>query len=146
MENIDHFSAEKSIQLIKKMLNTTNDIHSEKIDKKTKTKLVSIITKVQSVLDYDGIYAMVLFLNSKNGKEEFRIGKNKDLANTISNELMEYIKNFYEYLQHDIFSKTLAIERAQELIKNKEDVVLSKEIISKILTYARYYVKSMEES
>ena len=88
------------------------------------------INKLLGVLANDGVFAMWIYVRSKKDIDE--------------NKLMEKIKPIFSYvkeMESDGFQKYF-----EELSKNLNDLLFFREILEKVLIYARYHAKAMGDS
>ena len=107
----------------------------EEIKKKEKdqTKYKNEIDKVLGVLSNDGVYAYYVYVNSKKIEDVFlekikAILEYIDIRDTNENSINELNQEFFETLS-----------------ENLSDLLFFREILEKILIYARYHAKAMGE-
>lgn len=90
----------------------------------------NIIQKSLGVLQEDGLFAFILFLESKN------------------NDVNKRIKNKTAQLLHEVglindANDTNMREKILEITKNIDDMFLAKDLIERTLIYARYHAKAL---
>ncbi|WP_295102293.1 hypothetical protein [uncultured Candidatus Kuenenia sp.] len=108
-----------------------------------KNKTETLITKSLGVLQEDGIYASLLYLESQ-GKE------NPDGTKTPEKQAAEAIRKLnYRLLQQNIPEGLLAEEKnalaeiRNKLSNNLDALFLAKELLERTLVYARYHAKAL---
>ena len=102
----------------------------------------SLVNSALAVLLEQGVYAVFLFLCSRTGKE-------KKAAKSIHAKLFELIKEYFSGLQEDTGTpdKTELMEAIRKKFqKDYEDIFFAKDLIEKVLVYARYHIKSREKN
>lgn len=111
-------------------------------DVKNKAKIENIIQKSIGVLQEDGVFAFIVYLNSVK-KED------KEVAKKIIESIIDLLKKD----EIKIITNTTNINNQnsilQEFIKLGEridNLLLAKTLIEKTLIYARYHVKSLEQN
>lgn len=105
---------------------------SSKLAQESKIKeKANIIDKAMGVLINDGVYAYYLYCKDNEIEEELVLG--------IINEFKAYVNLSYHKEKFDL--KEIP-EYLSELSKNINALLFFKEIIEKILTYLRYYLKA----
>ena len=109
----------------------------EEIKKKgnEKTKYKNEIEKALGVLSNDGVYAFYVYVKSK---------KIDDVFLTKLNEISEIIK-VYEKKKSKEQIKELNEQYFEKISENLNSLLFFREILEKILIYARYHAKAMEE-
>lgn len=109
----------------------------EEIKKKgnEKTKYKNEIEKALGVLSNDGVYAFYVYVKSK---------KIDDVFLTKLNEISEIIK-VYEMKESKKQIKELNEQYFEKISENLNSLFFFREILEKILIYARYHAKAMEE-
>ncbi len=96
---------------------------------KDKTKYKNEIDKVLGVLSNDGVYAYYVYVKSKKIDDVF-LSKLTEVLQFIS------LKNSYKELNQSFF---------EELSRSLNSLLFFREILEKILIYARYHAKAMGE-
>ena len=118
MENLDAVINKVGYQLVKEIENTG----------KEKTKYKNEIDKALGVLSNDGVYAYYVYVKSKKIETIFlETLKSLKTYCSISSEDNDW-QNFFENLSEDLPS-----------------LLFFREILEKILIYARYHAKAMED-
>lgn len=132
--NLDLEAARNSQILIS---DTSKDIvETEKNNKRkpTKNEVENLITKTLGVLQENGVYGCILYLDSRTNKAE------KAISSQIITRLIQITKdniisgnndNIYDYLENDICS-------------DLDRLILTKQLWEQTLTYARYGAKARE--
>jgi len=100
----------------------------EKKEKSDRRKYKNEIEKTLGVLVSDGVYAYFVYVKSK---------KIDDIFLETLNQITEFI---------DGESKKLDQEYFQNLSKNLKKLLFFREVLEKVLIYARYHAKTMEDS
>ncbi len=102
--------------------------------KNTSSEVENLITKTLGVLQENGVYACILFLNSRTSEAE------KKISPVVQKELIDITKRVvkastnndnYEYIMDDICSDI-------------DILLLTKQLWEQTLTYARYGAKATE--
>ena len=111
-------------------------VETEKNNKRkpTKNEVENLITKTLGVLQENGVYGCILYLDSRTNKAE------KAISSQIITRLIQITKdniisgnndNIYDYLENDICS-------------DLDRLILTKQLWEQTLTYARYGAKARE--
>jgi len=116
----------KMVQNLDALINKIGSKIAESIDQKDKTKYKNEIDKSLGVLSNDGVYAYYVYVKSKKVDDVF-LDKIKDITNYTETKLDN---NDYE-------------SYFQSLSQNLNDLLFFREILEKILIYARYHAKAM---
>ena len=96
---------------------------------KNKTKYKNDIDKALGVLSNDGVYAYYVYIKSKKAEDIF-LNKLTGILQFV------HLKNSYTELNQQFF---------EELSEDLNSLLFFREILEKILIYARYHAKSMGE-
>lgn len=111
-------------------------VHSiDKSEKKNVKELENKLRKVQGVLQEDGIYAMFLWLESKEGKNIRKILIELLNESDIREHLLTNSSNFPDGFSE--FCEILLREVAQDIDK----LLFMKKLLERTLTYALYHAK-----
>lgn len=94
---------------------------------KEKTKYKNEIDKSLGVLSNDGVYAYFVYVRSKKVDDIF----------------LNKIKPISKFIGTDNTEKALNQEFFEKLSENLSDLLFFREILEKILIYARYHAKAM---
>ena len=100
---------------------------------KDQTKYKNEIDKVLGVLSNDGVYAFYVYVKSKKIEDVF-LEKIKGILEYI--DIKDDNENSYNELSQEFF---------ETLSENLSDLLFFREILEKILIYARYHAKAMGE-
>lgn len=100
---------------------------------KDQTKYKNEIDKVLGVLSNDGVYAFYVYVKSKKIEDVF-LEKIKGILEYI--DIKDNNENSYNELSQEFF---------ETLSENLSDLLFFREILEKILIYARYHAKAMGE-
>lgn len=147
--NLENFCASKSFELKEALIGGKN---ISEINKTDKSKIENAITKSLGVLEHDGVYALFLYLGSKNGKKEFEItnpdtNEKIDLSEKLINNLLNIIEDCDVLSINDSNNKPQNSDDILiKLTSNRNDLHLIKAIFEKTLIYARYHVKALKVS
>ncbi|MDK2922215.1 MAG: hypothetical protein PWR24_1772 [Desulfonauticus sp.] len=95
--------------------------------KKDKTKYKNEIDKSLGVLSNDGVYAYFVYVKSKKVDDIF----------------LNEIKSISKFVGNDNTEKELNQEFFEKLSENLSEILFFREILEKILIYARYHAKAM---
>lgn len=104
--------------------------------RKVNAKKVDLITKALGVLQEQGLYAFVLFCESRSSNE--RAGADK--IKTLSMELLKEL----DLINNGDFLDELRKEGG--LLTKLDDLMLAIQVLEKSLIYARFHAKAMKES
>ena len=97
---------------------------------KKKTKYKNEIDKALGVLSNDGVYAYYVYVKSKKDMEHVFLNKLTDMLQFV------HLKNSYTELNQSFF---------EELSDDLNSLLFFREILEKILIYARYHARAMGE-
>jgi len=97
-------------------------------------KAEALITRALGVLQEQGLYAFVLFCESRSDREKAGAEKIRDL----SKELLKELKL--------INDGDLIEELRKDLLTRLDDLMLGIQVLEKALIYARFHAKAMKES
>lgn len=111
--------------------------------------LERLVTKALGVLQEQGVYAMILFLQSRTGEE-------KDIAPIICNQLnssLSSVKDKFPGFLKDITipdektskEKVLAFYSSDEVMGNTDTLFLIRDLFERTLTYTRYGAKALKK-
>lgn len=89
------------------------------------------ITKALGVLQEDGIYAFYLYLASK---------KKQGVYCVLERETKKLLKNPFP----DLDTNRSGCQFARDIISDLDRLLLAKEILERVLIYARYHAKAMD--
>lgn len=119
MFNLDQIAAETAQEMVK------NAGAPKELD--------ILVTKTLGVLQENGVYACVLFLDSRSGKE-------KGMAKTIRKQLEEELKkaSLYQPKPNGDLGEWIATKLASQL----DQLLLVKQLWEQTLIYARYWAKA----
>lgn len=120
MENLDRLCAE----------------YGYKFADETK-KAETLITKALGVLQEQGLYAFVLFCDSRGGAE-------KQGADKIKGITAELLKDKLSLIGSEDLLKE--IRRENGLASKLDDLMLAVQVLEKFLIYARYHAKAMSNN
>lgn len=101
-------------------------------------ELENLITSALAVLEEQGLYALFLFLKAQTGK-------NKEIANSVSDKLFGFLKTTPQWksllsCSGDIFAAL------QEAASDLDNLLLARDLVRQSLVYARYHARLPEES
>jgi len=116
-QNLDALINKVGHEIVEKIKN--------KGDKKTKSKYKNEIDKALGVLSNDGVYAYYVYVKSKKVDDVF-IDELKQITKFIKEPEIELNQKFFEDLSQDL-----------------NGLLFFREILEKILIYARYHAKAM---
>lgn len=96
----------------------------------------TIVQKSLGVLQEDGLFAFVVYLESK------KQPKDKEIVERILKSAADLLNKIE--LEKDI-DETNIREKIHEITKNIDDMFLAKELLERTLIYARYHAKALTE-
>ena len=101
-------------------------------------ELENLIASALAVLEEQGLYALFLFLKAQTGK-------NKEIANSVSDKLFGFLKTTPQ--QKSLLSCSADIFAAlQETANDLDRLLLARDLVRQSLVYARYHARLPEES
>ena len=115
-QNLDALINELGYKIVKKIESKGND----------KTKYKNEIDKALGVLANDGVYAYYVYVKSKKVDDIFLSDEIKPIIQFVEGEGKELDQNFFGNLSQDL-----------------NNLLFFREILEKILIYARYHAKAM---
>lgn len=107
-----------------------------------KTKNENMITKALGILQEDGVYAFVVYLASK-GAFEARDPDEK-VAESILSNIFEFLKKL-ELVSDNSEDKENVYKQFLSLTQDLDKLLFAKDLIEKILIYARFHAKALGE-
>ncbi len=107
----------------------------EKAEKKKEMK--NLIQKSLGILQEDGVYAFVVYLDSEGA---FKNGK---VANRILSKIFELFTGDNTKLIEGIYERENVYKQIQKLSENIDNLFLAKDLIERTLIYARYHSKAL---
>ena len=119
MNNLDAVINKIAYQLVEKI----------KEQGKQKTKYKNYIDKALGVLSNDGVYAYFVYVK----------------ANEIDSVFLNEIKPITKFIGNDNIEQELNQAFFEKLSNNLSDLLFFRDILEKILIYARYHAKAMGE-
>jgi len=128
MENLDRLCAEYGYKFADEV---------SKADKFDAKKAETLITKALGVLQEQGLYAFVLFCESRGSVE-------KDGAEKIKHITRELLRDKLNLINGNNLLK--AIREEDGLASKLEDLMLAIQVLEKSLIYARYHAKALSDS
>lgn len=119
-------------------------VPKEELEHKDRVKSTNenMVTKALGVLQEDGVYAFVVYLASEGA---FKKGgdDNERVANSIlSTVFEELLKNSLGLVKGSYEPKNV-YEQFQSLGGNLDNLLFTKELIERTLTYARYHAQAL---
>jgi len=100
----------------------------------TSSEVENLITKILGVLQENGVYATILYLNSRTSKAE------KKISRVVQKELIEITKRVVKASATSDNSEYIRAEICSDL----DILLLTKQLWEQILTYARYGAKARD--
>lgn len=97
----------------------------------------ALITKALGVLQEQGLYAFMLFCESRGNKEKPGARKIKELTKEMLKDKLQLIGN------GDILEK---IRKDNGLASRLDDLILAVKVLEKSLIYARFHAKAMKKA
>ena len=134
MMNLDLEAARASHKLIEETSKDIVGAENNNRRKPTKNEVENLITKTLGVLQENGIYGCIRYLDSRTNKAEKAIGsqiKIRLIQITKDNIRPDGSDNVYDYLEKEICS-------------DLDRLILTKQLWEQTLTYARYGAKARE--
>ncbi|OPY72513.1 MAG: hypothetical protein A4E62_00835 [Syntrophorhabdus sp. PtaU1.Bin002] len=101
----------------------------DKKDKKEKKDAANLITKVLGVLQEDGIYAFYLYLRAEG----------KQIHDNIEVESKRLLNTVFP----DIAVNSDGCTVAKQIVSDANRTLLAKELLERMLVYARYHAKGL---
>lgn len=101
-----------------------------------KDELENLATKCLGILKEDGVYALFLYLLSKDESDEKLMCKK--LISSLNNEIE------IEVQMSDKPDETLKLLK-DALLTNLENLMLARQLFERTLTYVRYHAKALKE-
>lgn len=127
MENLDRVCAEYGYNFAKKV-SEADDFDAKKAE--------VLITKALGVLQEQGLYAFVLFCDSRPDGEKAGAEKMKDLAKKLLKKLK--LINDGDFLNE--------LQKDEGLLTKLDDLMLAIQVLEKTLIYARYHAKALKKA
>lgn len=116
----------EAARIAQSMIETANTRGSKEIE--------NLVTKTLGVLEENGVYACMLYLFSRSGKE-------KEIAEIIRPKLLEWNEKFGLVKPSDKTDETLKFV-ANNICQELDTLFLVKELWERTLIYARYGAKA----
>lgn len=126
--NLDQLSAEYGNKFAKEV--------TEALNNKPKAA-ESLLTKALGVLQEQGLYAFVLFCESRGSQEKEGAKKIEDLTRELLKDKLKLIGD------GDLLEE---IRKDEGLATRLDDLMLAIQVLEKALIYARYHAKALKES
>jgi len=130
METLDRLCAEYGHKFADKV---------SKADKFDAKKAEVLLTKALGVLQEQGLYAFVLFCDSRGSAEKSGAEKIKDITK-------ELLKNKLELINDEDLLKAIRKENGLASRSRLDDLMLAIQVLEKSLIYARYHAKALSDS
>ncbi|MBC7333617.1 MAG: hypothetical protein H5T85_04025 [Actinobacteria bacterium] len=134
MENLDRLCAEYGHKFADEVSKALGKKENETL-KPNPQKAENLVTKALGVLQEQGLYAFVLFCESRGSAE-------KDGAEKIKDITKELLKEKLSLINDDDLLKAIRSEIASKL----DDLMLAIQVLEKSLIYARYHAKALSNS
>jgi len=127
MENLDRLCAEYGHEFADKV---------SKADKFDAKKVETLLTKALGVLQEQGLYAFVLFCDSRGSTEKNGAQKIKDITKELLKDKLKLIND------KDLL---IAMRKENGLASRLDDLRLAIQVLEKSLIYARYHAKALSD-
>ena len=98
------------------------------IAEQSSKELENLITSALAVLEEQGIYALFLYLNTKN------------IGRTVSNRLYDFLRKTPQQ-SHLLEDGSDILSSLQKLGENLDNLLLARDLLRQTLVYARYHAK-----
>ena len=112
-------------------------VYKEDLTVSDAKKAETLITKALGVLQEQGLYAFVLFCESRGSAEKDGAEKIKDITRKLLKDKLNLING------NDLLK---AIREEDGLASKLEDLMLAIQVLEKSLIYARYHAKALSDS
>jgi hypothetical protein len=110
---------------------------AEQINQVLPNRVEPLLTKALSVLQEQGLYAFVLFCESRGSTEKQGADKIKELTEELIKDKLNLISN------NNLLEE---IRKDNGLASNLDNLMLAIQVLEKSLIYARYHAKAFKES
>lgn len=129
MENLDRLCAEYGFKFVGEMIGAEGKLDAKKAE--------SLITKALGVLQEQGLYAFLLFCQSRGSAEEKGSQKLIGLTEELLKDKLQLVNgpNLLEEIRKD-----------KGLLTKLDDLMLAIQVLEKSLIYARYNAKAFSNS
>lgn len=128
MENLDRLCAEYGYKFADEV---------SKVDKFDAKKAETLLTKALGVLQEQGLYAFVLFCDSRGSAEKSGAEKIKEITKELLKDKLRLIND------GDLLDE---IRKENGLASKLDNLMLAIQVLEKSLIYARYHAKALSDS
>jgi len=127
MENLDRLCAKYGFEFTQEVNKSFKDA----------SKTENLLTKSLGVLQEQGLYAFILFCESRGDREQKGAVEIKKITRKILKDELKLIES------NDLLEE---IRKENGLASNLEGLTLSIQVLEKALIYARYHAKALKRS
>lgn len=136
MKNLDKLCAEYGHEFADEVSNALGEKKNETL-KPNPQKAENLLTKALGVLQEQGLYAFVLFCDSRGSAEKNGAKKIKEITKELLKDKLNLIND------EDLLT---AIRKENGLASRLDDLMLAIQVLEKSLIYARYHAKALSDS